>query len=120
MKLIADENIDANIVAWLRSVNNDVLSVRELMQGAEDADVLHQSNLEGRVLLTKDMYFGELIFHGHLKADGVILLRMKSAGASLRLAILQRHWPEIEKRAPGNFLVVSRDRIRVRPIKSQS
>jgi hypothetical protein len=65
------------------------------------------------------MDFGELIFHGHLKADGVILLRLRSAGAQMRLQSIQQHWPEIEKRAAGNFLVVSQDRIRSRTIKSR-
>ncbi len=120
MKVIADENIDADIIAWLRDREVDVFSVREMMQGAIDSDVLKRSNLEGRILLTKDMDFGELIFHGHLQADGVILLRMKSAGAMVRLAAVQLHWPEVEKRAPGHFLVVSQDRIRVRPIKFSS
>ena len=44
MKLLADENMDAGIVEWLRSAGCDVLSVMELMRGATDDEVLVRAN----------------------------------------------------------------------------
>ena len=106
MKLLADENMDAGIVEWLRSAGCDVLSVMELMRGATDDEVLVRANAEGRIILTKDKR----------SASGVILLRLHAAATEARLSIVQSHWPEITKHSAGNFVVVTRDRLRIRPI----
>jgi hypothetical protein len=49
---------------------------------------------------------------------GIILLRFKSAAADLRLEIVKHHWPEISRFAPGSFVVVSQDRLRVRRLSA--
>jgi predicted nuclease of predicted toxin-antitoxin system len=114
MRLLADENIDAAIIEWLRSMGEDVLSATEKMRSAEDVSNLHRASSENRIVLTKDMDFGELVFHGRLASAGVILLRFKTAGADLRLSIVKRHWRAISRYAHGNFVVVSEDRLRIR------
>jgi predicted nuclease of predicted toxin-antitoxin system len=54
MKFVADENIDADIIHWLRAQGLDVLSVGEMMKGSSDPEVLRRSNVENRILLTKE------------------------------------------------------------------
>ncbi len=118
MKLLADENIDAAIIAWLRSMGEDVLSAAETMRSAEDVSLLDRANAENRTVLTKDMDFGELVFHGRLASASIVLLRFKAAGAALRLSIVKKHWREISRYACGNFVVVSEDRLRIRKFLS--
>ena len=119
MKLLADENMDAKIIDWLRSIGTDVLSVREIMASAQDEEVLAKANAEGRVVLTKDLDFGEMLFHENMISTGIILLRLKSAPAYFRLEIMQKYWPEIAARVRGNFVVVMQDRLRVRALPKQ-
>ncbi len=57
MKLLADEGVDAAIVARLRLGGHDVLSVAELAPGITDNAVLDLANGEERVLLTVDKDF---------------------------------------------------------------
>jgi predicted nuclease of predicted toxin-antitoxin system len=114
MRIIADENIEATIVAWLREQGEDVISACEIMHRAEDAAIFARANAEKRIILTKDMDFGEMVFHERLVTAGIVLLRFKSERSVARLDIVRRHWPEIVKHAAGNFVVVSQDRLRVR------
>ena len=119
MKLFADENMDAKIIDWLRSIGIDVLSAGEVMASSQDEDVLERANAEGRVVLTKDLDFGEMLFHDNMISTGIILLRLRSAPAYFRLEIMQMYWPEIAARVSGNFVVVMQDRLRVRALPTK-
>ncbi|HVT82504.1 MAG TPA: DUF5615 family PIN-like protein [Phycisphaerae bacterium] len=114
--MLADENMDADIIAWLRGAGVDVLSVMETLRGASDEVILARANAESRVILTKDMDFGEMIFFDGLPAVGVILLRIHDLRSVERLELVRLRWEEIAEHAAGNFLVVTKQRIRVRPL----
>ena len=116
MKLLADENMGTASVAWLREMGHDVLWDAESLHSAPDTDVLEHANSSSRILLTRDTDFGYLVFHEHRVSHGIVLLRLKAKNQWERLALLQSAWPEIEANALGHFLVVSNDRVRVRPL----
>jgi hypothetical protein len=46
----------------------------------------------------------------------VILMRMEDQPPALRLSRLQSVWSAIETHLPGHFIVVTRTRLRVRPL----
>lgn len=86
------------------------------MQGAEDSIVLEHAQAEQRIGVTLDKDFGELAFRSRLPAQsGVILIRLDwrdpdSDNQTALTALLSRHdWV-------GNFAVIERDRIRMRPL----
>lgn len=69
---------------------------------------------EGRVIITSDRDFGELVFRHGARPPGVMLLRIRANSAiSLRDAFV-RQWPNLEAKAQGHFLVVGRSRMRIR------
>ena len=51
MKLLADENIERDIVLWLRQVGHDVLFAAEVRPGAADIDWAVRAKSEQRLLL---------------------------------------------------------------------
>jgi predicted nuclease of predicted toxin-antitoxin system len=114
MKILADENVDAAIVIWLRRQGHDVVAACEVMRRSEDSAILARANAEGRIVLTKDTDFGEMVFHARRSAPGIILLRFESLGAHTRLALVKEHWPDIARHAAGHFVVVTQDRLRIR------
>jgi predicted nuclease of predicted toxin-antitoxin system len=84
--------------------------------GAEDEDVLERAFEEERVLLTEDKDFGELVFRLRKRAIGIVLLRIDIKDRDLK-------WPRMKKlldnhagRLPGHFVVVDRDKFRIRPL----
>ena len=116
MEILADENLDGPIVSWLRESGHDVRWIAEQVHGAIDKEVVELANSEGRVLITSDRDFGELVFRHGMRPPGVVLLRLRANSASALLSAFQKAWPTIEKNALGKFVVVSRGRVRTRLI----
>lgn len=114
MNFLADENIHADIVAWLRATGHDVLYAAEVLQRRSDDDLLAIARKEQRILITDDKDFGELIFHQRLATSGIVLIRLHCPRIAERLKRLAQAWPAIETRAPGRFIVISDRKIRVR------
>jgi predicted nuclease of predicted toxin-antitoxin system len=116
MKFLADESFPGAALRALRRRGDDVAWMSEGDAGATDEAVLARSIREQRILLTLDKDFGELVFQQGLPAEcGVILFRVDAESPSefsdIVLAALQARddWS-------GFFTVVSRDRVRMRPL----
>ena len=88
MRLLADENIHADLVVWLRAQKHDVVYAAEFLQQTEDSSLLLLAEAQQRVVITDDKDFGELVFHRHLPTSGVILLRLRMPQIELRTARL--------------------------------
>jgi len=73
---LADECVDAALVGQLRGAGHDVDYVAELASGVTDTQVVSLAQADGRLLLTEDKGFGELVFRLKLAIPGVVLLRI--------------------------------------------
>lgn len=74
--LLTDENIDAQIVVFLRSQNFDVRDVKEDgLVGSEDTGLLRLAVTENRVVVTHDSDFGTLALAAGEPYVGLIYLR---------------------------------------------
>jgi len=116
MHLLADENLHAGLVAWLRSNGHDVVYAAETLGGESDEALLVRAREENRVVVTDDKDFGDLVVHRRLSTAGVLLLRQADASLAVRIARLATHWPEIERSLPGHLVVVSDRKVRVRAL----
>jgi len=116
-RLLADENIPQPAVKALRAAGHDVNAIQEQSPGASDEEVLATARAESRVLLTLDLDMGHLLFERSLEVPpGVILIRDLPArladAVQLIVSLLER--PDLT--FDGHFTVVSRERIRQRPL----
>ena len=68
VRLVADENCDFSVVIDLRAAGYDVVSITELMPGADDETVIDFARSERRLLVTEDKDFGQLVF-AHRQAE---------------------------------------------------
>ena len=120
MNLVADENVDAPIVAALRQEGHGVVYVRELDPGIEDSEVLALANQRGAPLLTCDKDFGELVFRQGLVHAGVILFRLAGLPsrrkAEILLSVLRAHADEML----GAFTLIAPGQVRIRANKPRS
>lgn len=119
MKLFADENVARAIVMRLRDLGHDVILASEIRPGAPDADWLGRAEVEGRMILTSDKDFGELIFRDRLSSHGVILLRLEAMPLADRLPRLEQAWAAFEADAAGKFIVISPTKVRLRELGSE-
>jgi predicted nuclease of predicted toxin-antitoxin system len=115
VKLIADEGVDAAIVARLRSSGHDVSYVAELAPGITDEAVLELANGDKRVLLTTDKDFGELVFRQRRVAFGVLLIRLPGLPSGAKADAIAQAIDEHADEMTGAFSVVSPGLVRIRP-----
>ena len=116
MTFLADENFPRPALVALRRAGHEVFSIAEDCPGISDEEVAALCAEQHRTLLTFDKDFGELVFRRGLPAgSGVVLFRITPASpeeaADLALALVSSPTD-----LHGAFCVVTRDRIRVRPI----
>ena len=118
MILLADENVDAPIVAALRAATHRVDYVRELDPGIDDRTVLDFANASNALLLTSDKDFGELVFRRRLVHAGVVLFRLAGLSTQRKSRIivdaLAAHGHEMQ----GAFSLITAGHIRIRPTLS--
>jgi predicted nuclease of predicted toxin-antitoxin system len=118
VRLLLDECCDPRLVAALRNAGYDVHYVLESDRGADDEAVLVLSRDQGRILVTEDKDFGELVIRYGRPVPGLILLRFapdrgdRKVGALL--ALLAAHG----KHLAGRFAVVEESGARLRPLLS--
>lgn len=89
-RLLADENIDPELVFYLREQGFDIKDVHDVgLIAAKDGAWLEIAKLEERVILTQDSDFGKIVFTQHIDFVGIIFLRPGSLVAAFHIRTLQ-------------------------------
>ncbi len=114
MNLLADENIETEVVQYLRNNGYTVDYVLEMSPGIKDRDVIEKANKNNSLVMTSDKDFGELVFRQGLVDNGVILLRLHGLPSPLKaniiLSFLKNHGDNIL----NAFSVITPKSVRVR------
>ena len=114
MKFLFDVGVGRVAERWLESVGHDVKSVRTLDPSMPDAEILAIAANEGRLVVTMDKDFGELVYHSGKAHAGVLLLRMEDAGGEAKREVLAFIVTHHSKDIWGKFAVYQRGRLRIR------
>ncbi|MBI2433405.1 MAG: DUF5615 family PIN-like protein [Candidatus Hydrogenedentes bacterium] len=102
MRFLLDQNVYALTVTLLSQWGHDIVLAKEIgLAEAADPELLASANANGRILVTRDRDFGQLVFNQKLKG-GVIYLRIPSCTENsvhdeLRKVLLLYHEAELEK-----------------------
>ena len=116
MRLCANENLPEECVLRLRQSGHDVLWIREARPGSPDTEVLTIAHAEGRLLITFDKDFGELVFRcGATASHGIVLFRIPQPSAAAVAAKVTAVLASRDDWA-GQFSVVEEFAIRMRPL----
>ena len=116
MKFLADMGISPKTVSFLNSLAHDAVHLKDQdLQRAFDSFILEKALNEGRVLLTHDLDFAELLAASGGKAPSVIVFRLRNmhpdrVNICLNM-ILTKHIEALEK---GVIISVDEGLIRVR------
>jgi predicted nuclease of predicted toxin-antitoxin system len=116
VRWLADECVDAGIVGQLRGAGHDAMYIAEIASGAGDAEVIRRAQNDGRVLLTEDKDFGELVFRSKMTVPGLVLLRLSPEKHLLKWNRLDAAVQQFGERLFGRYLVVEEARFRSRPL----
>jgi len=116
LKFLADECCDTGLVAALREHVHDVSYVLETNAGISDDEVLSEAYNDGRILLTEDKDFGELVYRLRKSSRGIILIRIDVKERHIKWHRLKRLIANYEERLSGHFVVIDAQKFRFRPL----
>ena len=116
MKFIADEGVDSTLVLLLRSAGHDVVYFAEAGASSLDAVILEEANSQGRILITRDKDFGELVYRMKMIHSGIILSRLEELKSSTRSQIVFDFITNNEADLPGSFVVIQSGTARIRKL----
>ena len=101
MKFLIDRCAGRRLADWLRGQGHDVIESRALGPDPGDLALLERAATEGRILVTIDTDFGELVYVRDVPHAG--LVRLPDVPAMRRIAlmaeVLERHRPALERQA---------------------
>ena len=116
MRFLADECCDTGLVASLRNDGHDVLYILEKKPGVPDDEILLDAYNEGRILLTEDKDFGELVYRLKKPSKGIILIRIDVRERHIKWARLKKLIEDYQGRLAGHFVVIDNHKFRFRPL----
>lgn len=118
MRFLLDQDVYALTERFLREQGYDIVTASELsLSRAPDSDLLKIAGDQGRIFVTRDRDYGNLVFVHH-SGSGVIYLRilpsvMNEVHAELRKVLETYSEEELAK----SFVVVEKNRHRIRKIE---
>src|SRR6266851_895465 len=90
MKFLADQDVYAVTISFIRDLGHDVVTAAQLnMSRAKDPELLRTAHDQGRIFVTRDRDFGALVFV-QACGPGVIYLRVLPSTQNAVHAELER------------------------------
>ena len=114
--LLVNENFPAPSTFALRAAGLDVVAIGEAHGGMDDRDVMALAREQGRWLLTFDTDYADLVFHRHLPPPPAVLLVREPHYRAIEPAQWILPLIAAPSEIAGFFCVVSRGRLRKRPL----
>ncbi len=116
MRFLANMGISPLTVAFLGQAGHDAVHLHEEgLDPLPDAQILDKARTEGRVLLTSDLDFGDLLAASGAALQTVVVFRLRSMvpdNVNRHIAmLLAQHSAELEQ---GAVVSVAEDHIRIR------
>lgn len=113
MKFLLDVNSSGAVRSFLAALGHDVVDVAARDPSLSDVEIISWAVSEGRIVVTTDKDFSELVFLRSMRHSG--LLRLENLPRARRLALLTRvleeHEPALER---GAMIIADERHIRVR------
>jgi predicted nuclease of predicted toxin-antitoxin system len=115
---LADECLHQELVLLLMAAGWDIATLSAAQRSSRDPIVLQVANEHGRVLLTHDFDFGEMLVKQLAPAIGVAIIQMEifSRVPAERPALAARALYPLKDRLIGFLTIIGGNRIRSRPV----
>ncbi len=118
MQFKLDENLPPAAAGLPRELGHDVMTVYDQdLQRCTDPEVLAACQGEGKVLLSLDLDFSNILVYPPERYSGLIVLRLHKPGPRAVLSLLRRVVPHLETvPVAGRLWIADEHRIRVRQV----
>ncbi len=114
MRFKIDENLPASFATELRAAGHEADTVRdEKLEGATDDVVLATCDREGRVLVTEDLDFANVVAYPPDRHQGIVVMRTRQQGLGALAAFRRLVLANLGTSIVGRLWIVEDDRVRV-------
>lgn len=113
MELVADESCAGPVIRALREAGHDVIAIAETARGASDEAVIGRAFAQGRVLITEDRDFGELVYARGRSSSGVVFVKFPSRARRAKPAAVVEAVAKLGARLRDGFTVIEPGRVRL-------
>ena len=120
LKFIVDVGVGKQVEKYLKSSGYDTVAVRDIDPRMSDRDIVVLAAKEGRIIITMDKDFGELVYHSLMNHKGVLLLRLDDATGIEKTQILEKIIKEYSHQLYQSFAVYQNDKFRIKKAQSKS
>lgn len=117
LKFLVDVGVGRNVEKYLETHGYDTKSVRDINPCMLDKDIIAVAALEGRMVITMDKDFGELVYHSSMKHCGVLLLRLEDATGLEKQKVVDHILLNYSDKIENHFCVFQNDKFRIREIR---
>lgn len=119
MKFLLDQDVYAVTARFLEGLGHDVVRAAQIgLAGADDDELLNAAQQQGRLFVTRDRDFGNLVFVRKLGA-GVLYLRILPSTVIAVHAELERVLTtHLEPELSASFVVIEPGSYRIRHIRT--
>jgi uncharacterized protein (DUF433 family)/predicted nuclease of predicted toxin-antitoxin system len=114
LKFLIDVGVGTSVDKWLRENGYDAVSVRDVDSRAKDQDILQLAVREGRMIITMDKDFGELVYNSGLAHSGVLILRLEDATSEEKVDVVKAILSEFAASIENKFCVYQNGKLRIR------
>lgn len=114
--ILADENIHFDIIAALRKIHIDVLSIKESYRGIQDEKIIHLAQINRKIIHSEDKDFGEWVFSHNIKGISVIFLRYHFSERAQVIFIFSKILKNNPEKFLNKFTTITTRKIRSREI----
>ncbi|MHB8383975.1 MAG: DUF5615 family PIN-like protein [Candidatus Binataceae bacterium] len=113
MEFVADESCAGPVIRALRMASHDVIAIAEISKGISDEQVMQRAFTEGRVLITEDGDFGELVYARRLPSVGIVLVKFDSRARRAKPGAVVEAVRKLGERLRDGFAVIEPGRVRL-------
>lgn len=121
LQVLVDEDLPRSTAALLQSLSIDAQDVRDVgLKGASDAQVFEYAQKEERIIITRDIEFGNILKYPPPRHYGVIVVRLPNTYVRYQiLGVIRTFFVEVEKKELVRHIVVLEiDKYRIRPFSA--
>lgn len=116
MKIFVNENLFEPIIDYLRSLGNDVLSIRDSdLSGISDDEVYEKACKENMVIITMDKDFTRIFRFPPEKWGGIVVAKIYKRSVDETLTIFRKYYQSIkEEDIKGNLVIITPEGVRIK------
>jgi predicted nuclease of predicted toxin-antitoxin system len=114
IKFLMDVGVGKTVDVWLLNHGYNVKSVRDINPRMPDHEILKIAVTEGRMVVTMDKDFGDLVYNSGQPHAGVLLLRLEDADSDEKIKVIEAILGKYSEKICNNFCVYKDGKLRIK------